>query len=230
MRLNAVLAPEVTSRLVEQMPAVPSGRPPLDARLSEPSRALAPSIRWITSLLAAPDQADLAELDLYALKADRIAIRHRLGDLVAVIEVVSPGNKSSRAAIRSFVDKAVAFLRQGVHLLIIDLFPPTPRDPQGIHKLIWDEIVEEPFELPADKPLTLAAYSAGAVKAAYIEPVAVDDVLPEMPVFLDPERYVLAPLEPPTRPPGTPARRVPGGGARGFGAVAAGTCNDLEGA
>ena len=87
-----------------------------------------------------------------------MAIRHRLGDLVAVIEVVSPGNKSSRAAIRSFVDKAVAFLRQGVHLLIIDLFPPTPRDPQGMHPLIWDEIVEEPFELPADKPLTLAAY------------------------------------------------------------------------
>ena len=122
-----------------------------------------------------------------------MAIRHRLGDLVAVIEVVSPGNKSSRAAIRSFVDKAVAFLRQGVHLLIIDLFPPTARDPQGIHKLIWDEILEEPFELPADKPLTLAAYSAGAVKAAYVEPVAVGDVLPEMPVFLDPDRYVLDP-------------------------------------
>ena len=83
-----------------------------------------------------------------------------------------------------------------MHLLIIDLFPPSLRDPQGIHKLIWDEIVEEPFELPADKPLTLAAYSAGAVKSAYIEPVAVDDLLPEMPVFLEPDRYVLAPLEP----------------------------------
>ena len=76
-----------------------------------------------------PDDLTLAEPDRYALKADRVAIRHRLGDLVAVIEIVSPGNKSSKAAIRSFVDKAVQFLHQGVHLLIIDLFPPTPRPP-----------------------------------------------------------------------------------------------------
>jgi hypothetical protein len=127
--------------------------------------------------------------------ADRVAIRHRLGDLVAVIEIVSPGNKSSKAVIRSFVDKAVQFLRQGVHLLIIDLFPPTPRDPQGLHPLIWDEILEEPFALPPDKPLTLVAYSAGVVKVACVEPVAVGDLLPEMPLFLEPERYVHTPLE-----------------------------------
>jgi hypothetical protein len=141
-------------------------------------------------------QVGRAEPDLYALKADRVAIRHRLGDVVAVIEIVSPGNKSSKAAIRTFVDKAVQFLRQGVHLLIIDLFPPTPRDPQGLHKLIWDEILEEPFALPSDKPLTLAAYSAGPVKVACVEPVAVGDILPEMPLFLEPERYIQTPLEP----------------------------------
>ena len=137
-----------------------------------------------------------AEPDLYALKADRVAIRHRLAELVAVLEIVSPGNKSSKAAIRTFVDKAVQFLRQGVHLLIIDLFPPTLRDPQGLHKLIWDEILEEPFALPFDKPLTLAAYSAGPVKVACVEPVAVGDILPEMPLFLEPERYIQTPLEP----------------------------------
>ena len=136
------------------------------------------------------------ELEAYALKADRLAIRHRLGEVVAVIEIVSPGNKSSKAAIRAFVDKAVQFLRQGVHLLIIDLFPPTSRDPQGLHPLIWDEILEEPFELPGGKPLTLAAYSAGPVKVACVEPVAVGDVLPEMPLFLVPEQYVSTPLEP----------------------------------
>ena len=45
-----------------------------------------------------------------------------------------------------------------------------------------------------DKPLTLAAYSAGPVKA-YVEPVAVGDVMPDMPLFLDPDRHVPAPLE-----------------------------------
>ena len=136
-----------------------------------------------------------AEPDIYALKADRVSIRHREWGVVAVIEVVSPGNKSSKAALRSFVDKAVAFLRQGVHLLVIDLFPPTPRDPQGMHKAIWDEILEEPFALPPGRPLTLASYSAGVEKIACVEPVAVGDRLPDMPLFIEPERYVSAPLE-----------------------------------
>ena len=134
-------------------------------------------------------------LTIYAAKADRIAVYSPLGDVVAVIELVSPGNKNSRHAIRSFVDKTLDFLRQGIHILIIDLFPPSRRDPQGIHKVIWDEVREEAFELPSDKLLTLVAYSAGVPKTAYVDPVAVGDTLPDMPVFLDSATYILAPLE-----------------------------------
>jgi hypothetical protein len=134
--------------------------------------------------------------DIYAAKADRIAIYNPLGDVVAVIGLVSPGNKNSRHALRAFVEKTLDLLRQGVNILIVDLFPPSKRDPQGIHKVIWDEIREEPFELPPDKPLTLVAYSAGVPKRAYVEPVAVGDALPEMPVFLDSDTYILSPLEP----------------------------------
>ena len=136
-----------------------------------------------------------AEPEAYARRANRVTIRHPRGKVVAVIEIVSPGNKDSRHALRSFVEKAAEFLRQGIHLLVIDLFPPTKRDPSGIHKAIWDEIRDEPFELPPDKPLTLAAYSAGEVKVAYVEPVAVGDCLPAMPLFLEPEGHVLTPLE-----------------------------------
>ena len=75
------------------------------------------------------------------------------------------------------------------------LFPPSGRDPQGIHKAIWDEIQEGPFELPPDKRLTLASYSAGLETMACVEPIAVGDVLPDMPLFLEPEKYVPAPLE-----------------------------------
>jgi hypothetical protein len=138
-------------------------------------------------------QAD--DEDVYAARANHIAIHHPRGTVVAVIEIVSPGNKSGRAALRSFVEKSAEFLRHGVHLLVIDVFPPTPRDPGGIHKAIWDEIREEPFELPPGKPLTLAAYSAGVPKTAYVEPVAVGDRLPDMPLFLEPGLYVPVPLE-----------------------------------
>src|SRR5204862_619048 len=72
---------------------------------------------------------DLAER--YARKANRISIHHELGNVVAVIEIVSPGNKSSRNALRMFSDKAAALLQAGIHLLVIDLFPPSNRDPQG---------------------------------------------------------------------------------------------------
>ncbi len=133
--------------------------------------------------------------DLYTKMANRIAIRHQLGQVVAVIEIVSPGNKNSQHALRSFVVKACELMEQGISLLIVDLFPPSQRDPQGIHKEIWDEIHEEPFELPSDKPLTLVAYSAALRKKAYIEPVAVGDRLPDMPVFLAEDWYVPVPLE-----------------------------------
>ena len=138
-----------------------------------------------------------AEIDVYARKRDRIAIRHVSGDcVVAVLEIVSPGNKATRPALRSFVDKAVEFLQAGIHLVVVDLFPPGPRDPQGIHAAIWSEISEDNFQLPADRPLTLVSYSAGTVKRAFIEPVAVGIALPRMPLFLEPGFYVPVPLEP----------------------------------
>lgn len=136
-----------------------------------------------------------SEATLYARKANQITVRHPDGDVVAVIEVVSPGNKDSRHAIRAFARKAVEFLHAGVHLLIVDLFPPGRRDPQGIHKVIWDRIRDEPFHLPADKPLTLAAYTVNMEIVAYIEPVTVGDPLPDMPIFLTGDHYVPCPLE-----------------------------------
>ena len=135
------------------------------------------------------------EAEIYASKANRITVRHRHGDVVAVVEIVSPGNKSSKAEFRAFVEKSAEFIRRGVHLLVIDLLPPGRRDPQGMHKALWDEFQEEELTLPADKPLTLASYDAGPEHVAYVEFVAVGDVLPDMPLFLKPEIYVHAPLE-----------------------------------
>ena len=90
----------------------------------------------------------------YAKRADRVVIRHGRGKVVAIIEIVSPGNKESRNAIRTFVEEAADILNQGVNLLVVHLFPPTPRDPRGIHKAIWDEFGDEPFDFLPDKPLT----------------------------------------------------------------------------
>jgi hypothetical protein len=142
------------------------------------------------------DVSTRSEADTYAHRANHVVIRHRHGGVVAVLEIVSPGNKNSEDALRTFVRKSVELLRQGVHLLVVDLFPPSKRDPQGIHKAIWDQIEEQDFELPPDKPLTVASYNAGPEeRVGYVEPVAVGDELPSLPIFLTPETYVPAPLE-----------------------------------
>jgi hypothetical protein len=135
------------------------------------------------------------ESERYARKARRIAIHHALGNVVAVIEIVSPGNKNSRHALRAFVAKAADLIWQGVNLLVIDLFPPGPRDPQGIHPAIWEEIGDQPFALPPGKPLTLASYQAAPTRVAYVEPVAVGERLPHLALFLHEAYYIRVPLE-----------------------------------
>lgn len=144
-----------------------------------------PKVRFVTR----------SEAACYARKANRITVRHPDGDVAAVIEIVSPGNKDVRHAIGAFAEKAAAFLQAGIHLLIVDLLPPGPRDPQGIHKVIWDYIHEEPFPLLPDKPLTLMSYAVGTEIVAYVESLAVGDSLPDMPIFLTGDRYVPCPLE-----------------------------------
>jgi hypothetical protein len=137
---------------------------------------------------------------VYAWKANRIVIRHHLGQIIAVIEIMSPGNKDSRGAIRRFLEKTVAFLDENIHVLVIDVFPPTPRDPLGIHKLIWDEFNENaPFAFPAGKDRVVASYERGYDWAAYVQTLGVGDPLPNAPLFLtrelNPNFYVMIPLE-----------------------------------
>ena len=133
--------------------------------------------------------------EAYAARASRVAVRNPEDEVVAVVEFVSPGNKSARHAIKSCVDKTIDLLRQGINLLIIDLLAPTPRDPEGIHQAVWSELTDEDFKLPVDKRLTLVSYAAGVPLRAFVEPVAVGDTMPEMALFLDPANYVLVPLE-----------------------------------
>ncbi|HWE97840.1 MAG TPA: DUF4058 family protein [Tepidisphaeraceae bacterium] len=136
-----------------------------------------------------------AEIDQYARKASEIAIRHSSDHkVVAIIEIVSPGNKHSRHALSRFLSKAAEMLDAGVHLLIVDLFPPGTFDPNGLHAAIWEEYTGEAFAPPAGKPLTLAAYIGGASEA-YVEPTAIGLELADMPLFLNPDEYVPTPLQ-----------------------------------
>jgi hypothetical protein len=198
--LNAGLLPAGYSALVEQYS---SGLYPDVLAVQRRNRTPGPTgVRSTTlepphtRMKVYPREARLHE------RANRVVVRHHLGDVVCAIEVVSPGNKGGRIAIREFVAKAVDFLRRGINLLIVDPFPPGQQDPQTLHKLIWDEFdAGVPFELPADEPLLLASYRAAApivelTPEAFIEPLRVGAELPDMPAWLDTDYYVNVPLEP----------------------------------
>ncbi len=150
-----------------------------------------------TALRIRPQMRFTAEAEFYRRKKSAVVVRHVSGDrIVAMLEIVSPGNKSHRQAFRAFVEKACELLEHRIHLLIVDPFPPGARDPQGIHAAIWEEVQDASFQLPADQPLTLVAYECDDITTrAHIEPFAVGQALPDMPLFLEPNGCVMVPLE-----------------------------------
>lgn len=154
----------------------------------------------MTAVAEAPPRVSarmtLDETAAYALRRRTLVIRYREDhQIVALVEILSAGNKDRRSSLVGTVDKVVSALQQGYHVLVIDLHPPTARDPRGIHGAVWDEVGHGVYEPPADRPLTLVAYEADTPPCAYVEPTAVGAVLPSMPLFLQPGWYINVPLE-----------------------------------
>ena len=148
-------------------------------------------------VLTVPKLKPIAETDMefYRRKQKVVAVRHVSDDaLVAMVEIVSPGNKAGRKPLRAFVEKAADLLDQGIHLLIIDLHPSSKLNPEGIHGEIWQEVSGARLCCTA-QTLTLAAYENGNTLRAYVVHAAVGDELTDMPLFLEPEKAVSVPLE-----------------------------------
>jgi hypothetical protein len=126
-----------------------------------------------------------------------VVVRH-VSDhrVVALIEIVSPANKDRRDHLRDLAGKLVQCLESDIHILLLDLLPVSRYDPHGIHGAVWSAYDTEPYVPPADGPLTLAAYiGRPGDPEAFLEPVAVGQPLPDMPLFLCLERYIQVPLE-----------------------------------
>jgi hypothetical protein len=189
--LNRGLLPDDYYAMAEQQ-AAGFGPDVLTLQTREP----APSTS--TATLARPQASYTSQTDgeFYRRKKSSVVVRHISDEIVAMVEIISPGNKAGRKAFRAFLDKACDLLENKIHLLIVDLFPPGRRDPDGIHAAIWQELLDDAeYHPPANKPLTLAAYESDLVVKAFVEPVAVGDVLPSMPLILEPGGAVQVPLE-----------------------------------
>jgi hypothetical protein len=132
--------------------------------------------------------------DVPALQRRTLTIRHSSDDrIIALVEILSPSNKKTTADVAEFVEKACAAIRAGIHVVLVDLFAPGKRARGGMHAAIWREL-EQDESPPPGKPLTAASYAAGESVVAYVEPLAVGDDVPDMPLFLTSEHYVNLPL------------------------------------
>ncbi len=155
----------------------------------------APPPQGAVALADAPPQVSFrsvpSEVAIYREQRRTISIRQEPENrVVAMIEVLSPGNKDGSKAMDEFVAKSIEVMDAGIHLLIVDLFPTSVCNPEGIHGLLWNDS----FKLPDDRRLTLVSYRIDVLNEAFIEPVAVGQEMHDMPVFLDRAWYVNAPL------------------------------------
>lgn len=114
--------------------------------------------------------------------------------LVALIEIVSASNKSSLDNVAAFVRKARAALDADVHLVLLDILPPTKFAPIGLSGELCDAIQAEPYPFDANKPLAADSFQAGNEVDIYANPLGVGDELPFVPLFLNAGTYVDLPL------------------------------------
>jgi hypothetical protein len=194
-RLNSGVLPKPLYAITETIELRPDAR---FAEFPEPDGAVRLP-NWEDELR---DSSDLPPRTSVQFEDDRrqyatviVTVRDDLHQPRAAVLWVTRQDHETPYRLDSLLGLSVGALTRDIGLLVVDLFPPSKRDPRDIHKLIWDRIKDEPHELPADKPLTLASYSAGGVITAYVENVGVGDPLPDMPVFLRPYHYVPCPLE-----------------------------------
>ncbi|HJT30418.1 MAG TPA: DUF4058 family protein [Pirellulales bacterium] len=146
-----------------------------------------PQVRLRTTLATSP-----------RMRRRTLAIRHVSGHrLVAILEIVSPSNKDRAEHVEELAAKIVAALEAGIHVLLVDLWPPGAFDPRGIHGAVrdWFDALDGPYRPPANEPLTLASYCASPPAEVFVEHLAVGRRLPEMPLFFHADRYINIPLE-----------------------------------
>ena len=136
------------------------------------------------------------EADWYAGRRRAVGVRSETDDrLVALLELASPANKDRRSSVEKFAQKVEDSVTSGVHVSVIDLFPPRRADgPGGLVGACAEALGFDGFEPVADKPLWTGSLEAGWKRHLYAEPLAVGDALPDLPIFLRPGFWVPVPL------------------------------------
>ena len=151
-------------------------------------------------LAEAPDRFRMVEPFHPPPVRRRITARHPDGDrVVAIIEFASPGNRDAAAKVAHFSETLAAALQAGIHAVLIDPFPPTGPAPDGLHGAVAAQFGNA-HRVDPTRPLTFVGYRTTTdprvMPTAFVEPCAVGEPPPTVPLFLDPAWFVPLDLAP----------------------------------
>lgn len=114
--------------------------------------------------------------------------------VVALIELASAANKDRPENVAAYAAKAKAALDAMVHVVHLDILPPTKFTPIGLGGAIWTAVSGSDYPFTTDKPLAADSFQAGRVVELYANALAVGDGVPDVPLFLSEEIYIDLPL------------------------------------
>ena len=146
-----------------------------------------------TAMLEFTSTAKRRRLKSPALR--RVAVRHAEGRrLVAVIEVVSPSNRSGSQARREFLRKSAVFLGEGVHAAIVD---PFPTEPTNFPRRLWKRLTGRTLDYRPCKPYLQSSFTAEADDrfSVAVQSCDLGEPLPDLPLSLTADVAVMLPLE-----------------------------------
>jgi hypothetical protein len=137
------------------------------------------------------------KVTLALAEADRAVHVHHGGNLVAVLELLSPANKDRPDKRRRTTDRYVGYLLNGIHLLVVDVHPR----PEGF-SFADDVAAVLEYATPALPPPFAVSYRVGARDPelgqdleVWRRPLAVGQSLPTLPLPLTRELAVRVDLE-----------------------------------
>lgn len=170
----------------------PNGRPDLSVRNWTPTPVESKGTVAAPSAIQ-PDQESVATFTLDSHRAVHIDLH---GQLIAALEIVSPRNKDRPAARERYLGRYAGYLRQGVHLLMIDVLPR----PEGF-SFAEALAANLGFEQPACPAPCVVSYRVGepvpegTIIALWRRPLRVHEPLPSVPLALDSDQHILIDLE-----------------------------------
>jgi len=171
---------------------VPNGRPDLGVRRWEPPPSNGATFPESGATLQ-PDTEAVAVFELDPQTAVQIELH---GQLVAALEIVSPRNKDRPEARERYLGRYLGYVRQGVHLMLIDVLP-RPTDFSFADALAANlAFAQEPCPAPFAVSYRVGEpVPEGTILAIWRRPLRVGDPLPTLPLALTVRESITIDLE-----------------------------------